>query len=138
MDELDRKLIAELKINGRASVPQIAQLIGVARATAQKRLDRLVDNGDIKGFTIKLKDNIDEKRIRAFTTIEINSPSTKTVIEKIKRTPGILDVYNTNGHWDIIALLDVSDIIELNNVISTIRSSEGIAKSETFIMLGPA
>ena len=60
------------------------------------------------------------------------------IIEKIKRTPGILDVYNTNGHWDIIALLDVSDIIELNNVISTIRSSEGIAKSETFIMLGPA
>ena len=46
MDELDRKLIAELKINGRVSVPQLAQLIGVARATAQKRLDRLVDNGD--------------------------------------------------------------------------------------------
>lgn len=36
MDDLDRRLIAELRINGRASVPQLAQILGVARATAQK------------------------------------------------------------------------------------------------------
>ncbi|UXN02511.1 MULTISPECIES: Lrp/AsnC family transcriptional regulator [unclassified Bartonella] len=138
MDELDRKLIAELKINGRASIPQLAQLLGVARATAQKRLDRLIDNGDIKGFTIKLKDDVDEKRIRAFMVIEINSPSTKHIIARIKRTPGLLDVYNTNGKWDIIAIVEVSNIVELNDVISTIRSSDGVAKSETFIILGPA
>lgn len=137
MDELDRRLIAELRINGRASVPQLAQLLGVARATAQKRLDRLIDNGDIKGFTVRLKDDIGKDYIKAFIVIEVTG-SPKATIAAIKRLPGLKALFNTNGIWDMIAEIEVSTISELNELISTVRATDGVAKSETFIMLGPA
>ncbi|MBZ7926336.1 Lrp/AsnC family transcriptional regulator [Ensifer adhaerens] len=137
MDDLDRRLIAELRINGRASVPQLAQILGVARATAQKRLDRLIADGDIKGFTVRLKNEISKDLIRAFILIEM-SGSPKHAIAAVKRVPGVTSVSNTNGVWDMIAEIEVSTMSELNELISTVRATDGVAKSETFIMLGPA
>lgn len=137
MDELDRKLIAELRINGRASVPQLAQILGVARATAQKRLDRLMSTGDIKGFTVRLKDDASKDLIRAFILVEI-SGSPRHAISAIKRLPGVASLSNTNGLWDMIAEIEVSTMSQLNELISTVRSTDGVSKSETFIMLGPA
>ncbi len=87
MDELDKRLITELRINGRASVPQLAELLGVARATAQKRLDRMIANGDIKGFTVRVRDDIGKDQIRAFMLIEMSGSSLKATISAIKRVP---------------------------------------------------
>ncbi|MQW87605.1 Lrp/AsnC family transcriptional regulator [Sinorhizobium saheli] len=137
MDDLDRRLIAELRINGRASVPQLAQLLGVARATAQKRLDRLVADGHIKGFTVRLKDDISKDLIRAFILITV-SGSPRPAVAAIKRLPGVASLSNTNGVWDVIAEIEVATMSELNELISTVRATDGVSKSETFIMLGPA
>ncbi len=137
MDELDKRLISELRINGRASVPELAQLIGVARATAQKRLDRLIANGDIKGFTVRLRDDVGKDFIRAFIVIEVEG-SPKATISAVKRLPGIKALSNTNGIWDMIAEIEVSTMLQLNELISTVRAINGVAKSETYIMLGPA
>lgn len=137
MDDLDRRLLAELRINGRASVPQLAQILGVARATAQKRLDRLVADGNIKGFTVRLKDDISKDLIRAFILIEMTG-SPKHAVSAVKRLPGVASLSNTNGVWDMIAEIEVSTMSELNALISTVRATDGVAKSETFIILGPA
>ena len=137
MDDLDRRLIAELRINGRASVPQLAQILGVARATAQKRLDRLIESGDIKGFTVRLKDDISRDLIRAFILVEV-SGSPKHTVSAIKRLPGVASLSNTNGVWDAVAEIEVSTMSELNQLISTVRGTDGVSKCETFILLGPA
>lgn len=138
MDDLDRKLIAELRINGRASLPQLAQILGVARITVQKRLDRLTENGQIKGFTVLLKDDLREDQIRAFVMVEFASLPIRQTIATIKRIPGVINVFNTNGVWDVIAELEVPRIVELNDVIANVRGLPGVAKSETIILLGPA
>ncbi|XUY25639.1 Lrp/AsnC family transcriptional regulator [Agrobacterium sp. rho-8.1] len=137
MDALDKKLVSELRINGRASVPQLAQLLGVARATAQKRLDRLIASGDIKGFTVSLRDDVGKDFIRAFILIEVEG-SPKGTISTVKRLPGVKTLSNTNGLWDMIAEIEVSTMLQLNELISTVRATAGVAKSETYIMLGPA
>ncbi|RCK45642.1 AsnC family transcriptional regulator [Thalassospira profundimaris] len=137
MDDLDRRMIAELRINGRASVPQLAQLLGVARATAQKRLDRLIAEEHIKGFTVRLKDDINKDLIRAFILITLKG-SPRPAVSVIKRLPGVVAVSNTNGVWDIITEIEVSTMLELNELISTVRATDGVSASETFIMLGPA
>lgn len=137
MDELDKRLISELRVNGRASVPELAQLLGVARATAQKRLDRLIANGDIKGFTVRLRDDVGKDFIRAFIVIEVEG-SPKATISAVKRLPGVKALSNTNGIWDMIAEIEVSTMLQLNELISTVRATNGVAKSETYIMLGPA
>ena len=50
----DRRLLAALRQDGRASVTRLAQLLGQSRATVQTRMDRLVANGAIERFTVEL------------------------------------------------------------------------------------
>ena len=50
MDDLDQRLIAELRVNARASIPTLAALLGVARGTVQARLDKLSSTGVITSW----------------------------------------------------------------------------------------
>ncbi len=49
---IDRAMLAELRRNGRASITELAGALGVSRATAKVRLDRLIESGTIRRFTI--------------------------------------------------------------------------------------
>ncbi|MES0811470.1 Lrp/AsnC family transcriptional regulator [Roseibium sp. SCPC15] len=138
MDDLDRRLIAELRINSRASLPKLADVLNVARGTVQTRLDRLIANGTIKSFTIRVSDELPENMLRAVMLIELGGRNIKAAIAAIKRIPGVASLSNTNGVWDIVAEIEVPNIVEMNRVISEIRLKDGVAKSETFMLLGPA
>jgi DNA-binding Lrp family transcriptional regulator len=55
MDNTDRRLVSLLRDNARLPVTSLAAILGVSRATVQNRIDRLVRDGAITGFTIKLR-----------------------------------------------------------------------------------
>lgn len=138
MDQLDQRLIAELRINGRASVPKLAQILGVARGTVQTRLDRLIDGGVIRGFTVRLRDGGDDSLIRGVMLIELAGRNIAATVATIRKTPGIAQLYNTNGTWDMIGEVEVASMAELSRLASSVRGLDGVAKSETFLILGAA
>lgn len=138
MDDLDRAIITELRINGRASIPRLATMLGAARGTIQRRLDRMIENGDIKGFTVQLRDDASSKLVRAFMLIAMSEAPLRVPIATIKRIPGLIGLYDTNGTWDLIAEIEVSTILELNQIVTSVRRVKGVLKSQTFILLGIA
>ena len=54
------------------------------------------------------------------------------------KNPGFSAVHITNGMWDLIAEIEVPNMSEFHRLIRGIRVTEGIAKSETHLFLGPA
>lgn len=138
MDDLDRAIITELRINGRASIPRLATMLGAARGTIQRRLDRMIENGDIKGFTVQLRDDASSKLVRAFMLIAMSEAPLRVPIAALKRIPGLIGLYDTNGTWDLIAEIEVSTILELNQIVTSVRRVKGVLKSQTFILLGIA
>jgi DNA-binding Lrp family transcriptional regulator len=138
MDDLDRRLIAELRMNGRASVPKLANALGVARGTAQARLDRLVENGTIKGFTIRLRDGQGENQIRGIILIEIGGRNVKAIVAAVKKEAGFVALHNTTGKWDMIGEFEVPDMASLSRIASNVRAIDGVDKSETYLLLAPA
>lgn len=138
MDDLDQRLISELRINGRASVPSLASILGVSRGTVHNRMERLIDRGVIAGFTIRLRDQGPTEAIRGIMMIELSGRNIKSVIATLRKNPGFSAINTTNGTWDLIAEIEVSNLNEFHRLVTGIRSMEGIAKSETHIFLGPA
>ena len=55
MDDTDRRLVSILRENSRMPVATLAAILGLSRATVQNRIDRLIADGTIAGFTIKLR-----------------------------------------------------------------------------------
>ena len=67
MDDTDRQLIGLLRNDARASIASLAKVLGVSRGTVQNRMARLAANGTIVGYTVRLKPDVEEQRIHAYT-----------------------------------------------------------------------
>ena len=135
IDALDQRLIALLRADGRAPISQIAAALHVSRGTAQNRLDRLIEAGVILGFTVRVRQDIDEHLIRALMTIQLAGKTTTAVIARLRGIPEIRALHTTNGTWDLIAEIGVDTLPDLDRALGTIRAIDGIRSSETSILL---
>ncbi len=135
LDALDRALIGLLRADGRAPVSRLAEALGVSRGTVQNRLDRLVDEDVIVGFTVRLREDLDDDVVRAMMVIRLVGQSTTAVVRQLRGMPEVRAVHTTNGAWDLMADIAVASLPDLDRVLSAIRSIHGIENSETSILL---
>jgi DNA-binding Lrp family transcriptional regulator len=135
MDEVDETLIAALRRDGRRSVSDLAQEIGISRATIRARMERLIASGDIAGFTVQLKTDLQEPAIRAITLIEVEGKSSDQVVQRLSGIPEVLAIHSTNGRWDLIAEIGTPDLEAFDRTLSRIRLIEGISATETNLLL---
>ena len=70
LDDIDRRLLALLRNDGRLPAATLARHLGVSRGTVQNRLDRLVVAGVILGFTVRLQTDAEGAGVRAIMSIE--------------------------------------------------------------------
>jgi DNA-binding Lrp family transcriptional regulator len=135
MDDTDRQLIGLLRSNARASVASLAKGLGVSRGTVQNRMARLSAEGTIVGYTVRLKPDIEEQRMRAFMTVAVEGNQVDSVIRAMRGEPAVTALYSTNGRWDIVAELRADSLEGFDRVLARIRLIEGISQTETSLLL---
>lgn len=134
-DDLDRRIIAHLRTDGRAPLAKLADALGVARGTVQNRLDRLLATGTLLGFTVRVREDYDELTIRAVMMIEVTGKSTTQVIHKLRGIAEIRSLHTTNGNWDLVADIQANGLSDFDRVLREVRMIDGIANSETSLLL---
>jgi DNA-binding Lrp family transcriptional regulator len=135
MDDTDRQLIALLRNDARASVASLAKQLGVARGTVQNRMARLESTGTIVGYTVRLKPDVEEHRIRAFMTVAVEGNQLDAVMKALRGEPAVAALYSTNGRWDIVGELRADSLEAFDRVLARIRLIEGISQTETSLLL---
>lgn len=134
-DALDRRIIALLRADGRASLTKIADALGVARGTVQSRLERLLETGTLLGFTARVREDHDVNAVRAVMMIEVVGKSTTQVIRKLRGMPEIHALHTTNGNWDLVADIRADSLSEFDSILREVRLIDGISNSETSLLL---
>lgn len=134
-DELDRRIIAHLRSDGRASLSAVAEALGVARGTVQSRLDRLIGTGTVLGFTIRVRNDYGDQAVRAIMMIEVVGRSTTQVIRKLRGIAEITSLHTTNGNWDLVADISAAGLSDFDRVLREIRMIDGVSNSETSLLL---
>lgn len=135
MDDTDQALVAALRRNARLSLSDLAASLGLARATVRARLDRLVARGDIQGFTIVTRADVAQAPVRALTMIAIEGRGTERIVHRLGGLPQVATVHTTNGKWDVVAEIATDTLEDLDRVLTEIRRIEGVATSETSLLL---
>jgi DNA-binding Lrp family transcriptional regulator len=135
IDDLDRSLIALLRADARKSAAALAQALKVSRGTVQNRIERLTRAGVIQGFTIKTRPDVEANRVRAVMTIAIEGERSGAVVRALRGLPEVAAIHTTNGRWDLLADLDVENLAAFSRTLDQIRQIEGIASTETSILL---
>lgn len=135
LDEMDQRLIAELRRDGRASFSDLAERLALSRATVRARMERLAAKGEIAGFTVLTRSDVADAPVRGLMMIGIEGRGGEKVMARLAGIPAVLAVHSTNGKWDLIAELATQTLLELDEVIHRIRNLEGVMTSETNLLL---
>lgn len=135
IDEVDRKIIARLKIDGRASVTTLSGVLGFARGTVQSRLTRMIDSRIIKRFTVDLNALETDDLVRAVMMIEVRGNTANSVQKALQRMPEITSLHRTCGVWDLVVNLETTTLFEFDSVLARIRELSGVSNSETCLLL---
>ncbi|MEK1892434.1 MAG: Lrp/AsnC family transcriptional regulator [Rhizobium sp.] len=134
-DNLDRRIIGHLRADGRASLTKLSHALGVARGTVQNRLDRLIETGTLLGFTVRVREDYDLSAVHAVMMIEVVGKSTTQVIRKLRGLTEISALHTTNGNWDLVANIRAASLADFDRVLREVRMIDGVANSETSLLL---
>jgi DNA-binding Lrp family transcriptional regulator len=135
MDDLDQRLIALLRHDARATVASLAEALGVARGTVQNRMARLEADGTIVGYTVRLRPDVEEQRIRALMTIAVEGNRNEAVLATLRGDPAVSTLHKTNGRWDIVAELRTDSLATFDQVLRRIGQIDGVSRTETSLLL---
>jgi DNA-binding Lrp family transcriptional regulator len=135
IDELDARLVSVLARFPRVGVLETARRLGVARGTAQARLDRLQARGVIRGFGPDVDVSALGYGVTAFVTLEIAQGRGHDVQQHLSRIPQVLEAHTITGPGDLLVRIAARDNEHLQQVLDLVLEVEGIRRTSTVIAL---
>ena len=133
LDELDGRLIAALQANGRETFRALAQQLGVSEATVRNRYARLTDSGvlQVTAVTNPLGMGYDAM---AMLGITVDGPPER-VADVLATWQEAIYVVIVAGRFDVLVELVSTDRRDLLELITRVRTLDGVSTTETFVYL---
>ncbi|MFD1510463.1 Lrp/AsnC family transcriptional regulator [Lacimonas salitolerans] len=135
MDDMDHALIRALRQDARAPLSSLSAQLGVSRATVRARIDKLRSAGEIVGFTVLLKGDVARDPVRGLMMLGIEGRGADRIKRQLAGLPQVQAIHATNGRWDLIVELGTDTLEQFDRVLDTIRRFDGVATSETSLLL---
>lgn len=83
--ERDMALLKLLQENAREPVSGLARKLGVSRTAVQERINRLMRDGVIEGFTVRIGSEWGQGRVTAMVSLVVDPKHTADVIRALKK-----------------------------------------------------
>jgi Lrp/AsnC family transcriptional regulator for asnA, asnC and gidA len=135
MDDLDRKIIELLQINGRASNARIARDVGVSEGTVRRRLRRLVQDEIIRVVAVPDPEKMGLNTV-ALIGIQADPDKLDDVAARLADLPETQYVSLTTGSFDLFIWVALLSSEELGNFLRhRVGVINGVRRTETFVNL---
>jgi len=135
MDELDRRIIALLQMDGRASNAKIAREVGVSEGTVRRRLRRLIQEDVVQVVAVP---NLEKLGYATTALIGLQTGPGKSdaVADAISHLEEAHYVAVTTGAYDVFVWAGLESAESLGNFLRTkIGIIDGVQRTETFVNL---
>ncbi|HEY4224798.1 MAG TPA: Lrp/AsnC family transcriptional regulator [Pseudolysinimonas sp.] len=117
LDEVDRRILDELRRDGRAAISAVAQAVHISRAGAYARLNRMVDAGVITGFTARVDPVLSGRHASAYVTLAVEQASWQELRERLMLIPEVEHIALIGGDSDVQLLVRARDNGDLRRVV---------------------
>ncbi|MFJ5260711.1 Lrp/AsnC family transcriptional regulator [Streptomyces sp. NPDC088387] len=135
LDVIDQDILRMLQADGRASIRSVAERVHVSRANAYARINRLVEDGVIRGFGARVNHERAGQGTSAYITLKIVQNSWRTVREQLRQLPGAAHIALVGGDFDVLLLVHVSDNRALRELVLTrLQSLPEVLSSRTLLV----
>jgi Lrp/AsnC family leucine-responsive transcriptional regulator len=136
IDGIDRQLLAELQTDSKRSLKDIGALVGLSAPSVLERVRKLENAGIIRGYHALLDARKVGLDISAFIGVSISNPQLLTAFEeRVDSIAQVLECHHVTGGHTLLLKVKTQNTEDLERLISRIRSMEGVASTETMVVL---
>lgn len=135
LDAVDKALLLELIDNPRLPVIELAKRVGVVRATAASRIDRLTRRGVIGPGGIALDVSTLGYPLTAYIGLQIRQGHGPEVRSWLATFPAVLEIHTTAGPVDLMCRIAAASSPAMQELIDRIVDQPAIIRSTTSIVL---
>jgi Lrp/AsnC family transcriptional regulator for asnA, asnC and gidA len=135
LDEIDRKILRELQRDGRKSFKKIGENVGVSEATVFVRVRKLQEKGVLKGFRAEVDPKAVGKTLTAIVLVRAHPKAFPGMLDALKKLDDVYEIYDVTGEYYSILKIRTTGTDELGKIIDQMGTIEGIAGTETIVVL---
>jgi len=134
IDDIDRKILSELMVDGAISIPKLSQNINANSSVVYSRIKRLLKRKLIERYTIQVNEKELGYGVKSVTGINMNSKLRDNVIDELFKIDGVSEISEVTGRFDIMVTMHTKNLNEMHQIVSEkIGKIDGIIGSESFI-----
>lgn len=136
LDDLDRRIIDELRVDGRASFADLGLTVGLSASAVKRRVDRLVADGVIRGFGVRLDPAFDGRAIEAFVELFCTGTVAPHELTRILGgIPNVVEALTVTGQADAVVRLRAETMPDLEVALEKVRLAPQVDKTRSAIVL---
>ncbi len=139
MDKIDRKILSELQRNGRASLQEISNAVGLSSTPCWTRMKRMEDTGVIERYTVNLNAEALGLGETVMVQVTLDSHSDNTLEkfgEILASIPEVVEAYLVSGEYDYLLRIAVKDTKDYERLLrEKLYRIKGIRHSKSNFVL---
>lgn len=139
LDPADRRVLAALQDDGRISLVDLADKIGLSATATTERVKRLTRDGYILGYTARLDPEKLRRGLLVFIEVKLEH-TTPDVFERfakaVARAPEVLECHMVAGGFDYLVKTRVADMNAYRHFLGhVLLSLPGVRETHTYAVM---
>lgn len=134
LDKLDEAILKLIAANARIPFLEVARVCGVSGAAIHQRVQKLTNQGVLKGAEYILDPEVVGYETCAYMGLYLKHPEEfRTVYEGLKQIPEVVECHYTTGQYDMFIKVYAKNNHHLLSIIHNKLQPLGLSRSETII-----
>jgi DNA-binding Lrp family transcriptional regulator len=136
LDALDEQIVALLLDDGRASFADIGAKVGLSAPAVKRRVDRLRQQGVIRGFTAKVDPRELGWTTEAYVELYCQGRTSPSAIrDGIARFPEVVSAATVTGEADALVHIRTADIEHFEAVLERMNAEPYVVRTKSALVL---
>jgi DNA-binding Lrp family transcriptional regulator len=119
----------------RVGVREWARRLGIARGTAQARINRLEEAGVIRSYRPVLSNSALGMPVLAYVRVNVSQDLLEDTFTELEQMPELIEVNSVAGDADLVCRLVARDLEHLEALLQRIVRTKGVRQTRSEIVL---
>ncbi|HMN80287.1 MAG TPA: AsnC family transcriptional regulator [Burkholderiaceae bacterium] len=139
LDRIDRKILGILQRNGRISVTELSEQVGLSPTPCAERIRRMEREGTITGYHARVDPAALGLKLLVFVEIKLSAKS-GDVFDRVKRelqfVPQVMECHLVSGDFDYLIKARIREMSEYRQLLGDVlKKLPGAAESRSYVVM---
>ena len=136
LDELDRRIVAALIEDARATYAEVGALVGLSAPAVKRRVDRLRASGAITGFSARVDATALGWTTEAYVELFCRGrTSPGDIAAAVAKHPEVGDACTVTGEADALLHIRAADVRHFERVMERLAAEPFVVRTRSVIVL---